>query len=204
VRIKNMNGKFNTYLRESFESLLRTKNFILISAALFIFGAALGFFVYQLSPDNEFFSLILNELEKIGGGLGEKSAVENIVFLFIHNLEAILFSMASGVFLFFPVLFILINGATIGFFFGAANNPALFIAIIPHGIFEIPSFLIGTGVGIRLGFVIIMPKKGKTRIECLREVSSDAVKILILIIPMLLIAAAVEITISAELAKMLV
>lgn len=199
-----MNEKFNAYLREIFEALLRTKNFILISAALFIFGIVLGFVIEQVSPDNGFFGMVLKELENIGSGFGEKSVVDSVVFLFIHNLEAVLFSIISGIFLIFPVIFILINGAVIGFFFGAANNPALFIAIIPHGVFELPAFLTGAGVGMRLGFVIIMPEKGKTRIACLKDVTADALKILILIIPMLLIAAIIEITISAALAKMLV
>ena len=56
---------------------------------------------------------------------------------------------------------------------------------------------------MRLGFVILLPEKGKTRLECVKEVSRDIGKILILIVPLLLIAAVIEVTISAKLADMI-
>jgi stage II sporulation protein M len=198
-----MKENFRTYSTEIFEALMRTKNFILISFALFVFGIIIGFVIYHLSPGNEFFSLILKELENIGVEFGEKNTIEMIVFIFLHNLQAVAMSIISGIILIFPVIFMLVNGMTIGFFLGAAGNPLILIAIIPHGIFEIPALVISAAMGMRLGFVIMMPEKGKTRFECAKEVSRDIGKILILIIPLLLIAAVIEVTISARLADMM-
>jgi len=114
-----------------------------------------------------------------------------------------LLSIISGVILIFPVIFILLNGIFIGFFFGFAKNPALFLALIPHGIFEIPAFLIAAATGMRLGFVIIFSEKGKTRVECLNEFIRDFLRILILIMVLLMIAAVIEVTISAKFASVL-
>ena len=158
----------------------------------------------MVSPGNEFFNLILNELEDIGIGFSEKSTIEMIVFVFRHNLQAVALSIISGIILIFPVIAVLMNGMTIGFFFGVAGNPSLFIALIPHGIFEIPAFITCAALGMRLGFVILVPGKGKTRIFCVKEVLADCLKILILIITLLLLAAVIEVTISARIAEMLV
>ena len=64
--------------------------------------------------------------------------------------------------------------------------------------------MIASAIVMRFGFVIITPGNGKTRIESVRDVLRDAGKILILIIPLLLIAAIIEVTVSARLAEMIV
>lgn len=254
-----MDENFKIYfaLPETSGALKRMKNFILISCALFIFGIIIGYLIYQINPGNEIFNMILDELEKIGGKLGEKNSIEMIIFIFLHNLQSLGALLMVWVLLIFlmilisiPILsvlfilcmllgflkkkienyvlsfiylasviliglgaililtiifiFILINGAIIGFFFGAAGNPLLFIAVIPHGIFEIPAILIAAAFGMRLGFVILFPGKGKTRSACVREVFRDIIKISILIIILLFIAAVIEVMISARLAEMLV
>lgn len=133
-----------------------------------------------------------------------KEKIEKYILSFIHLAFIILIGLGAILILTIIFIFILINGAIIGFFFGAAGNPSLFIAVIPHGIFEIPAILIAAAVGMRLSFIILFPGKGKTRGVCVKGVLQDIIKISILIIILLFIAAVIEVMISARLAEMLV
>jgi stage II sporulation protein M len=67
----------------------------------------------------------------------------------------------------------------------------LLAGILPHGIIELPTVLVSIGLGFRLGYLLILSILGE-RVD-LRGEMKTAVRILIRwIMPLLLIAAAIE------------
>ncbi|MDP3036068.1 MAG: stage II sporulation protein M [Methanobacteriaceae archaeon] len=71
--------------------------------------------------------------------------------LFFSNLEVLLKLFAGGIALgSITAIFIFINGAFIGYFATQAPLADFILLTIPHGIFEIISFIIAGGAGFRL------------------------------------------------------
>lgn len=69
------------------------------------------------------------------------------------------------------------------------QNPTVFLAIVPHGIFELPAFLLSAAIGLRLGREVLK-RKGERHLK--KELWNGLRMYLILILPLLLIAALIE------------
>ena len=61
--------------------------------------------------------------------------------------------------------------------------------LVPHGIFELPSFIISLGLGLRLGLYLFLKKRGETFSGNLENVLRVFIFV---ILPLLLIAAFIE------------
>lgn len=127
--------------------------------------------------------------------------------IFSHNVRTLLLSTFLGMFSFGSLaLILLIAPMGILGFFGAEvagsgyNLLTFFIAFIaPHGIFELPAAILATAFALRLGASIIAPPAGVTAGENLLHALADLVKIFIfVVVPLLLIAAWVEATITPQ------
>lgn len=87
----------------------------------------------------------------------ELSGVELVLFILVNNGAKAFLALALGVGLgIFPVLFLAINGVVLGQVIAqvvARHSPALALAgLAPHGVLEIPAFLLASGLGLRLGW----------------------------------------------------
>jgi len=94
----------------------------------------------------------------------------------------------------------------IGFLGGQAAGLGIdvgpFLALLwPHGLLEIPAVVAATAVGLRMGAAVLSPPKGFTLGETLLLGLADFVKVFIfLVMPLLLIAAFIEIYITPQIA----
>ncbi|MFA6027314.1 MAG: stage II sporulation protein M [Patescibacteria group bacterium] len=126
--------------------------------------------------------------------------------IFINNLVVTLTLFITAIIFFLPLLIIFFNGLIIGVFLELAYytdsyQPGNFIttiaALIPHGIFEIPGFIIGAVIGINLFLKLFLGKRifsTRTRKESLLFYLRQ---FFALCLPLLLIAALVEATVSS-------
>ena len=101
------------------------------------------------------------------------------------------------------IVLLMIPLAIIGFFAGEmpmmGASPWLFLAtfILPHGIVELPAAIIATAMALRLGAVVISPPKGMTVTEGVLMALADFLKVfLFLVLPMLVVAAALEVWVT--------
>jgi uncharacterized membrane protein SpoIIM required for sporulation len=66
--------------------------------------------------------------------------------------------------------------------------------IVPHGIVEIPATIIATAMALRMGAVVISPPSGMTVSLAVLQALADFMKVLVfLVLPLLLIAATLEV-----------
>jgi stage II sporulation protein M len=80
------------------------------------------------------------------------------------------------------------------------ESPIVFlIGILPHGIIEVPAIAIAASQGFRIGKEVIFPPQGKSRSESLRINLKKGIKLFAIILPLLLIAAFIEVYVSAQL-----
>ncbi len=120
--------------------------------------------------------------------------------LFANNFRASIFMMIGGLLLgVVPALYVFANGALIGFVLlivtaATHANPVLvFVAgIVPHGIFEIPAYLLATAFGFRVTKVLFRSITGRGHKDMWKQLVLDAVSLLLWILVLLLAAAYME------------
>lgn len=127
--------------------------------------------------------------------------------IFSNNVRSLLGASLLGLFSFGSLALILLLApmAIVGFFAGEiaaiGMNPLTFFVafIVPHGIFELPAAVLATAFALRLGASIIAPPAGVAVGENMLRALADWVKMFIFVVlPLLLIAAFVEATITPQ------
>jgi uncharacterized membrane protein SpoIIM required for sporulation len=129
--------------------------------------------------------------------------------LWLHNLRALGLATVLSILSFgvLGVLVIMLPIALIGFVTAAAAgsgiSPILFVSafVLPHGILEIPALIISGAAILRLGATFTTPSKGNSIGEAWLMALADWTKVmLVLVAPLLLGAAVLEVLVTPRLA----
>lgn len=111
----------------------------------------------------------------------------------VKTLLAIVFGALGGI---VPLVFLLVNGYVIGLLLHSAMQAegitATVVAIAPHGLFELPAILLGTGIGLMLGFHALKRLFGKEERSLTAELARGLRFFLIVILPLLILSAFIE------------
>lgn len=133
--------------------------------------------------------------------------------VWFQNLRAIFLASVGGFFTFgvLGMLVLMLPFALIGYFMasliqvGIAPWTFLGAFILPHAIFEVPAILLSGGAILRLGASFATPARGQTVGEAWLKALSDWAKVMIgLVMPLLFVAALVEMLITPRLALWLI
>ncbi len=140
--------------------------------------------------------------------LGEFNFDISAPALFLHNLQAVLTIGLLGLFSFsvLGMIAYLINVGAIGVLLGLfdlmGQSPWLILAagILPHGVFEIPALVLSSAAVLQLGVVLVTPQMGKTIGEVLIEAVAHWARVIVgLVIPLLAVAAIIEVYVTPRL-----
>lgn len=140
--------------------------------------------------------------------LGEFNFDISAPALFLHNMQAVLTIGLLGLFSFsvLGMIAYLINigvvGVLLGLFDLMGQSPWLMLVagILPHGIFEIPALVLSSAAVLQLGVVLVTPQMGKTIGEVLIEAVAHWARVIVgLVIPLLAVAAVVEVYVTPRL-----
>ena len=129
------------------------------------------------------------------------------VTLFINNLEASLLLFIGGAtFGIVTLMILLTNGVIIGFVVEYAakiqGSAAVVAGIVPHGIFEIPAFIIASGLGFLLAESMWLEFKG---MDDAAEYAGKLARVfLMVVIPLLAAAAIIEAFITPQIIDLVV
>jgi len=103
----------------------------------------------------------------------------------------------------------MVNMALIGGVFGGAGlihfSPILVFvaAILPHGLFELTAVIISTAAVLKLGAVLVTPQLDKSLGEIFLLSLADWFRVFVgLVIPLLAIAAVIEVYVTPQIIKM--
>ena len=186
------------------KTLADNVKWIALSFGIFLLGAVV--YVLFLEGNIEINQVIgeqFEAIEELGREIFEGTWLQGVLLLFLNNLRASLFLMLSGVFAGIPTfLGIFINGALLGFITtmitseGLSAAPFLILGILPHGIFELPAFFICTAFGFKLGYHLMIPISGLSRMKSLASVLKEFGVVLPLVVALLVIAAFIEILLT--------
>lgn len=173
----------------------KLRPYLATSVALFVAGALLGALATSFVPHiAQYFNQNVAEFVKLFRGL-PKLALATAIFLnnTIKALLVVVGGLALGL---FPVIFLLANGAALGFVLAASMQSRgllnALLAIVPHGIFELPAILLATSMGLLLGRCAIKKlfSSGETSIS--NELALALRFFARIVVPLLVIAALVE------------
>jgi stage II sporulation protein M len=136
---------------------LRYRWWIIIAIALFGIGIALG-----LTDPLNFASLLSEELislEELGGILAPFTFTM-LIFIFIKNVVALLFSFAlSPILAVIPVATLVLNGWILGLVSTMTMEQEslgfVLAGLLPHGVIELPALFIGEAAALSFGIVAV-------------------------------------------------
>lgn len=193
------------YKKEAWEYLYSLKNYILFSSLVFTASALLGYAIARNYPAET--QTIIEEIKKMF--LFEKETTQWELFLFIleNNITKLFIILPLGIFAgLIPFFSVFANGFLLGIFAQAVSQETswlfFILGIMPHGTIEIPVLILSSAIGIRIGKVAVYRLFSKK--ESFREEFAKAMKFFILVlIPLLFIAAFIETFITSEILAVL-
>ncbi len=173
---------------------MRFRYYVLISAALFFVGLALGLFVPGTA--SEYLSGDVSALQRLAALLGPFS-LKTAAFIFAKNLTSLVISfLFAPLLLLVPLTVLTINGALLTFVAVAAAQQRslafVLTAILPHGIIELPAVIIGEAAALAFGVSVI---RAVLSVESRHSLGADIIqqlKVLALACAMLVPAALIE------------
>ena len=132
-------------------------------------------------------------------------SVQGIGMIFLQNLRAITLASLLGIFSFgvLGIITLILPFSIIGYFTAVASqtglSPWTFLLgfVVPHGILEVPAIIITGALIIRLGLTLVTPNQEYSIGEAWIRTLADWTRIILLVvIPLLLVAAFLEVYIT--------
>lgn len=136
-----------------------------------------------------------------------------VIMIFWQNIRVLLLAFILGVITLgiFGVLPLFASIAIVGYIMGILGSANLSLStyfigfILPHGIFEIPAAVIATAAIFQIGVILATPDNQQTIGEVwLKSIANWAKLMIGLVIPMIIIAAMIEVWVTPELALWLI
>ena len=175
--------------------LRRLQPYIIASLTLFALGIAAGLLAVQRIPSlADHFQDTLANFVKLFAGMPPLQLAGAI---FLNNafktLGAIIFGALLGI---VPVVFLLANGVALGVAMSLSVQarglwPSL-LAILPHGLVELPAVFLGTSIGLMIGHRAVLRLSGRAETSIGTEVLHGIKYFCTVLVPLLLLAAFVE------------
>jgi stage II sporulation protein M len=131
------------------------RRWLLVATALFGTGLVIGLLLPGAAANE-----VRKTFEDIAGGAVSTSGLGMCLFLFTNNALAVCVSFfLSPLFLILPVLSILMNGAVISLVSRLTLEDHslgfLIAGLLPHGVIEIPAYLIAQAAALSFGFTLL-------------------------------------------------
>jgi stage II sporulation protein M len=167
--------------------------YILLVCILFAAAIAVGYVGFL----SEIFSESLAWLEQLSGGIEDFTELcpSWIIFfafffvIFLNNAFTCFLNVITGPLLgIFPLFSAVINGGLLGWL-ASEEGLLVFIAIVPHGMFELPAYFLSVAIGLKLAREALKPRRERQ----LRIKLGEGLRVYLrLIVPLLLVAALIE------------
>ncbi len=172
-----------------------------IATAIFLLGAIAGAFFTLSDPDYMREFLPANLVQSIERHEMWTHSIVSIKpqassAIMTNNLSVSFMTFAAGITAGLGTLYLLFfNGMMLGVIGVACGNYQMSVPlwsfVIPHGVLELPAIFIAGGAGLRLAQALMFPGMLSRR-DSLASGGADAVRLLVGVIPMLIVAGSIE------------
>lgn len=195
------------YFRAVFRVLRAHRRQTAFCAVIFAICVAASYAVYTPETSLES-SAFLGRIAELGKRFQAADTLSRIWLIFFNNAKISALSVVLGVVALVPLAVVAVNGIAIGTVMGmtAAKGMGVWETMVfglaPHGIFELPAVLLSTAAGLRIGLAVIGVWAGRGRAGSVRRAVREALLLAIaVVLPALLIAAALEVMVTPALAN---
>ncbi len=183
---------------------MKYKWWLFLAIGLFCGGMVLGF----LTPTSTT-NLLSNDVENLQNMLDIMSGLPKwaiFIFIFVKNVSAILISFAlSPILCVVPAMALLINGGLLGWvavsIIHEKSMGFLLAGLLPHGILEIPAFIMGEAAAFSFGAAVITALLQKDKRDQPITNLRQNLKYIVVAVMLLLPAAIIETYITPGLLK---
>jgi stage II sporulation protein M len=189
------------------------KHYLIAAIFVFVSGVILGY-----ADSAAFHNLVHAQMDQLQGMANKIKQSDHrqwslFTQIYLNNMLASVMAILLGSFFgILPLYFLVSNGLMVGYL--AANRPdgqtmLYFLkGILPHGIIEIPAFVLACSIGLRLGFLVLesfgsllnQERRAQFQIK-FRTYLKQLVPMMILVAGLMLLAAVIESTITYNLMK---
>ena len=192
-------------LKEAVQYLKALRPYLAASITMLVLGGVLGALAIPYAPD-----IAQNINQSVTGFVKlfrELPKPQLALAIFLNNAIKTLVVIVGGtLFGLVPIIFLLVNGAALGFvLFLSIGQRGLFqslLAILPHGILELPAVLLGTSIGLMLGTHAVKKFSGTAETKMGKELARAIKFFVTAIVPLLAVAALIESFVTAALTQM--
>lgn len=191
--------------------LKASRRYIWFTAVLFATGAAFGFAAFRQRPvdSSRLFTLLDAKFGPMAEVMSRLDVGGMTGLVFWNNLKAAGLLVAGGMaFGLLPMAMVFLNGLIVGMVSGDVVRqgfglfPFILVGIAPHALFEVPGYIIGGTLGIRLGFNLLGYRRGLQHGRGLKAVILDTILVLgVVVVPLLVVGSLVEVTITRRLVE---
>ena len=168
-----------------------------VIVAIFLFGV--GIVLGLTTPPGIFgpFTDAVTGLEELAGFLGSLPKFIVFAILFITNASTLLVSfLLSPIFCLWPILVLILNGWLISFVSAIIVQEKslgfILAGLLPHGIIELPAFILGQAAALSFGTMAILALFKKERRSLLLPNLKQNLRYLLIALALLLPAAIIE------------
>lgn len=190
-------------------SLYDNLRYLLFVAVVCITAAVLGY--VRSTGDFGSIGVMVKGVEDLAVSIRSKPLHEQIAAVFFHNMRVIVIILGASWLPLIPVLAVMImNSIMIGAMIAATSTatgiPPITIAVglLPHGIFEIAAFFIAAAACLRIGMLVpLWLGKDIDGVFMKKALTAAVLSILLIVTPLMLVAAGIEVTFSSWLAEVL-
>ena len=171
------------------------KRWLFIALFLFVIGLVLG--AVTKTGIATLFAGDVAALEELAEQLSPLPRSSIFAFVFVKNVSALLISFAlSPIFCLAPVIALILNGGILGLVsvlvIEEESAGYLLAGLLPHGIFELPAFIIGEAAALSFGTAVILALFRKERRKRLLPNLGQNLRYLAVALVLLLPAAIIE------------
>ena len=145
------------------------KRWLFIAVLLFGIGLVLG--LATTAGITDLLAEDVAALEELDELLSPLPQAAVFVFVFVKNVSALLISLAlSPIFCLVPVIALVFNGGLVGLVSALVVQEKslgyLLTGLLPHGVFELPAFIMGEAVALSFGTAVVLAlfKKEKRKL----------------------------------------
>lgn len=175
------------------EYLYSLRFYLLFVSLIFIGSIVLGYVGFM----SELFTESFEWIQQLSEGLKDFTQlypswvifVAFFIVIFLNNAFTCFLNIITGPLIgIFPLFSAALNGGLIGWF-AQEEGLIIFLTIVPHGMFEIPAYLLSVAIGLRVAREVLKRREARR----LKMRLGEGLRVyLILIVPLLIIAALVE------------
>lgn len=182
--------------------LHRLRPYLTTSIVLFSVGAAIGLILINQFPHmTDSLEESLHAFIKQFRGL---SKLKLAAAIFLNNSVKTLVVILLGIFFgIVPAFFLIVNGAALAVVLTLSTESRgiglSLLSVVPHGILELPAVFLGTAIGLMLGAMFTHRLTAKSEISIGAEFGQALKFFVILIVPLLMVAALVEAYVTSAL-----